>query len=88
VTLARSAHRLRGIANVSDRMDPAAAILFGVLAAYAAAGLVIGLAFVVCGVTQVQPAPATLGARILFLPAAISLWPVVLARWLRSRRVR
>ena len=72
----------------SDRMDPASAILFGVLAVYAAAGLVIGVAFVVYGVTSVQPAPATIGARILFLPAAMSLWPVVLARWVESRSVR
>jgi hypothetical protein len=72
----------------SDRMDPASAILFGVLAVYAAAGLVIGLVFVAFGVTRVQSAPATIGARILFLPAAISLWPIVLARWVESRKVR
>jgi hypothetical protein len=69
-------------------MDPAAAILFGILALYAASGLTIGVAFVVYGVTRVQPAPATIGARILFLPAAIVLWPIVLARWLTSRRVQ
>ena len=69
-------------------MDPAALILFGMLGVYAAAGVLIGLAFVIFGVTRVQPAPATVGARILFLPAAISLWPIVLFRWFESRRVR
>jgi hypothetical protein len=69
-------------------MDPAAAILFLILAIYAAAGLAVGFAFVAYGVTRVQPAPATIGARILFLPAAIALWPIVLARWLESRRTQ
>jgi hypothetical protein len=69
-------------------MDSAAATLFGVLAVYVGAGLAVGFAFVICGVRRVQPAPATIGARILFLPAAIALWPIVLARWLESRSVQ
>jgi hypothetical protein len=69
-------------------MDPAAAIIFVALAVYAGAGLAVGLAFVIHGVTVVQPAPVTIGARILFLPAAVSLWPIVLTRWLNSRKVR
>ena len=69
-------------------MDTAAAILLGILALYVVAGLVIGLAFVAFGVSQVQSAPATIGARILFLPAAVSLWPLVLSRWLQSRKFR
>ena len=56
-------------------MDPAAAIIFVALAVYAGAGLAVGLAFVIHGVTVVQPAPVTIGARILFLPAAASLLP-------------
>ena len=69
-------------------MNAVAAILLGLLALYVVAGLVVGLAFVVCGVTRVQPAPVTIGARILLLPAAISLWPIVLSRWLKLRSVR
>jgi len=65
-------------------MDAVAAVLFATLALYLAAGLVIGLSFVTFGVERVQPAPATIGARILFLPAAVSLWPIVLTRWLKS----
>jgi hypothetical protein len=38
------------------------------------------------GVTQVQPAPVTIGARVLLFPAAAALWPIVLSRWLRRRR--
>jgi phosphoglycerol transferase MdoB-like AlkP superfamily enzyme len=49
---------------------------------YLAAGLLIGVAFVVAGVTVVQPAPVTIGARMLLLPGAVALWPLVLSRWL------
>jgi hypothetical protein len=58
------------------------------VAVYVAAGLVAGLAFVIFGVTTVQSAPVTVGARVLLLPAATALWPLVLSRWLKSRRRR
>ncbi len=69
-------------------MDAVATILFGAFALYAAIGLVTGVAFVIFGVTRVQNAPATVGARILFLPGAVSLGPIVLSRWLTSRSIR
>ena len=49
-------------------------------------GFAAAVAFVVYGVTTVQAAPVTIGARILLLPAATALWPMVLSRWLKSRR--
>jgi hypothetical protein len=60
-------------------------VLIG-LALYAAAGVAIGVAFVLFGVTRVlaEPAPVTIGARILLFPGAAALWPYVLMRWLRS----
>jgi hypothetical protein len=60
-------------------------ILSAGLVVYVAVGLVIGLAFVLFGVTRVQPATVTVGARILLLPGATALWPFVLRRWLKSR---
>jgi hypothetical protein len=50
---------------------------------YALAGLLVALAFVTVGVTRVlpHPAPVTIGARILLVPAAAALWPYVLYRW-------
>jgi hypothetical protein len=50
---------------------------------YARAGLLTALAFVTTGVTRVlpHPAPVTIGARILLIPAAAALWPYVLYRW-------
>ena len=56
------------------------------LAAYLAAGVVSGLAFVTIGVTQVQHAPVTPAARLLLLPGAAALWPLVLRRWIQMRR--
>ena len=65
-----------------------AMILFGAFVLYLAVGLVIGLAFVIFGVVQVQAMPVTLGARILLLPGATVLWPFVLWRWLKFGRAR
>ena len=42
------------------------------------------VAFVAFGVTRVQPAPMSLGARLLILPGAAALWPYVLLRWLQA----
>jgi hypothetical protein len=61
-----------------------AAAVFIAIVCYLAAGGVLGLAFVVAGVTRVQTAPVTVGARILLLPGSIILWPLVLTRWLKS----
>jgi hypothetical protein len=69
-------------------MGTAAAVIVAGIAIYAAAGIVTGLAFVLFGVSRVPPEPAsvTAGARILLLPGAAALWPIVLGRWLgRSR---
>ena len=58
------------------------------LALYAAAGVAVALAFVTFGVTRVlaEPAPVTIGARVLLFPGAFALWPYVLVRWLQAPR--
>ena len=66
-------------------MHPAIACLVNLLALYAAVGAVAAIAFAAFGVTRVQPAPMSLGARILILPGALALWPYVLLRWIRAR---
>jgi hypothetical protein len=66
-------------------MDAIATTIVAIVALYVAAGLVAGIAFVTVGVTAVQSAPVTVGARILLLPAATALWPLVVFRWLKSR---
>ena len=67
-------------------MDAIATFVFGTLVVYVAVGFAAAVAFVICGVTTVQSAPVTVGARILLLPAATALWPLVVSRWLKSRR--
>jgi hypothetical protein len=67
-------------------MHPAVAFLLNALALYAAIGAVAAVAFVTFGVTRVQPAPMSLGARILILPGTIALWPYVVARWIKAAR--
>jgi hypothetical protein len=69
-------------------MHPIVALLLYALALYAAAGAVTAVAFAAFGVTRVQPAPVSLGARLLILPGAAALWPYVLVRWLRARGAR
>ncbi len=61
-------------------------VLLYALGLYALLGIVIAVAFVSFGVTQVLPYSMSLGARILVLPGAAALWPYVLVRWLTSRR--
>jgi hypothetical protein len=63
-------------------------ILLAGLGLYGLAGLLTAFTFVTKGVTQVlpHPAPVTIGARILLIPAAAALWPYVLYRWRRSGR--
>lgn len=64
-------------------------ILVDALAAYAIAGIVVAVAFVVFGLPRVLPhASITLGARALLLPGAVALWPFVLGRWIKPRRSR
>lgn len=69
-------------------MDAIATIIAVGVGGYAAIGLIVALAFVAVGVTRVQSAPVTVGARALLLPAAAALWPLVLSRWFQSRRSR
>jgi hypothetical protein len=67
-------------------MHPAVAFLLDALALYAACGAVAAVAFVTFGVTRVQAAPMSLGARILILPGTVALWPYVVARWIKAAR--
>jgi hypothetical protein len=67
-------------------MHPVVAFLLNALALYAAIGAVVALAFAAFGVTRVQPAAVSLGARLLILPGALALWPYVLVRWTRVGR--
>lgn len=58
------------------------------LALYAAAGLLFGLVFVTIGVgrVDVRALKAPLGFRLILLPGAVALWPLLAKRWAAHRR--
>lgn len=68
-------------------MTLSAIVILWIVGLYAAAGLILALAFVAIGAPrligpQAGHTPITLGARVLLIPGAILLWPLVLWRWL------
>lgn len=66
-------------------MHPFVAFLLNALWLYVAIGAVTAVAFALFGLTRVQPAAVSAGARILLLPGAMALWPYVLFRWLKAK---
>jgi hypothetical protein len=62
-----------------------AVIFVDALAVYAVAGALFAAAFVTWGIRHVDPVAehAPLGFRLIVLPGAAALWPLLLSRWLR-----
>ncbi len=60
--------------------------LVAILLGYAGIGLVFGVAFALRGAQRLDPAAAdgTWGFRVLLVPGAAALWPLLLARWVRG----
>jgi hypothetical protein len=66
------------------RSGMAEAVL-GVAAAYLAAGLLVGVGFLLFGLARRDPAAVGAYAfRPLLLPGLVLLWPLVLWRWMRG----
>lgn len=65
-----------------------AELLVRVLAIYAGIGFVFAVAFVIAGVGRIDPngRGSTLGFRLLVLPGATALWPLLAWRWLRRQQ--
>ncbi len=61
-------------------------LLFVALAAYAAVGVVVGLALHAGGLRRIDPAVSRAGwwFRALITPGLVALWPWMLSRWRRS----
>lgn len=57
------------------------------LGVYAGVGLLFAIAFVARGAARIDRAAAgaTIGFRLIVLPAAMALWPWLLGRWLRAK---
>ena len=66
----------------------AAQWLVWALTVYGAAGLLFAAAFAVAGVGRVDPVAehAPVGFRLIIVPGAAALWPLLLARWVRARK--
>jgi hypothetical protein len=62
------------------------AVLLVVSSIYVAAGALFALAFVSRGVEVIDPAArdASVLVRLLLLPGAVALWPVLLVKWRRA----
>ncbi len=52
---------------------------------YLGLGLLFAIAFVVQGVSVIDPAArsSTIGFRLLIFPGAMALWPILAKRWLK-----
>jgi len=63
-------------------------VLVDVLAAYGLAGTLFAAAFVTVGIRRVDPVAehAPVGFRLIVIPGAAALWPLLLARWIRGPR--
>lgn len=68
-----------------------ASVLLALIATHVAIGLPVGVAFAALGAGRIDPAAGARGRartrfRLLLIPGAIALWPIVLTRWLRAVR--
>jgi hypothetical protein len=70
-----------------DPIDVTANSLLWCLGAYATAGLLFAVPFALRGIDRLDPAAhgASWGFRLIIVPAAVLLWPVLLRRILAGR---
>jgi hypothetical protein len=54
---------------------------------YLAVGVIFALAFVSFGIARVDPSAAgsSVWFRMLVVPGAVALWPLLLSRWVRGK---
>ena len=65
---------------------PVASALVAALLVYAALGLLFAVAFAARGAARIDPdaAHSSWGFRLLILPGAAALWPLLAYRWARG----
>ena len=59
-----------------------------VAATYLFIGIAFAVPFIIWGVGRIDPAAreATVGFRLIILPGAIALWPLLMFRWIQAAR--
>jgi hypothetical protein len=64
-----------------------ASLLTIALGLYVLVGLLFAVPFVLRGVHRIDPVAreSTLGFRLIILPGAVALWPLLAVRWSRSQ---
>ena len=69
-------------------MDALASILATVLLTYLAIGGLVAAGLVLAGPARLlaEPQPVSAGARLLLIPGAALLWPIVVKRWIGRTR--
>ena len=69
-------------------MESIASVFVTAVGVYFAIGLLFAIAFVFRGCQRIDPAAAdgTIGFRILIVPGAAALWPLLLRRWISGVR--
>jgi hypothetical protein len=70
-------------------MTGSAIAILWIAGLYAGAGLIVALAFAAVGAPRLvgeRPGEVSvsLGARLILMPGAIVLWPLILQRWLKA----
>ena len=63
-----------------------AQLMVSSLAVYVTLGLLFALCFVTLGIGRIDPSAkgAGIGFRLLIVPGAVALWPLLAWRWLRG----
>jgi hypothetical protein len=64
----------------------AAELFVEVVATYGVVGAVFAVAFATRGIQRIDPVAehAPVGFRLIVMPGAAALWPLLLVRWIRS----
>ena len=70
--------------------EPIATLLVHLLGLYAALGALFAVPFAVWGAGRIDAdaASGTWGFRLMILPGAVELWPLLAIRWSRARGAR
>lgn len=71
-------------------VETTAILLVTLVGIYGLVGILVALPFVLRGVGRIDPAAAqgSIGFRLLIIPGAVALWPVLAWKWAGAARSR